>query len=79
MESPATLGQRFSDLLEIFDLTSEANGTKNEQLKAYFLTNIGEELLDVYRSKRKDEKMIYADVRNILVTSRYRRHASARV
>ena len=26
-----------------------------------------EELLDVYRSKRKDEKMIYADVRNILV------------
>ena len=48
-------------------MTSEANGIKNEQFKAYFLTNIGEELLDVYRSKRKDEKIIYADDRNILV------------
>ena len=65
--NPATLGQRFSDWLEMFDLTSEANGIKNEQLKAYFLTNIGEELLDVYRSKRKDEKMVYDDIRKMLV------------
>ena len=65
--NPATLGQRFSDWLEIFDLTSEANGIKNEQSKAYFLTNIGEELLDVYRSKRKDEKMVYDDIRKMLV------------
>ena len=48
-------------------MSSEANGIKNEQLKAYFHTNIGEELLDVYRSKRKDEKMVYDDVRKMLV------------
>ena len=45
----ATLGQRFEDWLELFDLASEANGIKADQLKAYMLLNIGEELLDIYR------------------------------
>jgi hypothetical protein len=65
--NPSTLGQRFSDWLELFDLGSEANGIKDGQQKAYFLTKVGEELLDVYRSKRKDENMLYADIRKMLV------------
>jgi hypothetical protein len=60
--NPSTLGQRFSDWLELFDLGSEANGIKDGQQKTYFLTKVGEELLDVYRSKRKDENMLYADI-----------------
>ena len=63
----STLGQRFSDWLEMFDLAVAANGIKVEQMKAYFLMNIGEDLLDIYRSKRKDEKMAYEDIRNMLV------------
>jgi hypothetical protein len=65
--NPATLGQRFSDWLEMFDLASEANGMRDGQQKAYFLMKVGEELFDVYRSKRKDEKMPYDDIRKMLV------------
>ena len=66
-EDPRRLNSGYKTGSREFHLSSEANGIKNEQLKAYFLTNIGEELLDVYRSKRKDEKMVYDDIRKMLV------------
>ena len=55
---PATLGARFEDWLEKFDLCAHANGIKeeDESLKSIFLINVGDELFDVYKSKRKNDK-----------------------
>ena len=54
--SIATLGQRFEDWLELFDLYLVANKIHDDLRKAHFLLSIGEELLEVYRSKRKTDK-----------------------
>ena len=63
----STLGQRFEDWLELFDLALGINGIKEEHHKAYFLLNIGEELLDIYRSKKKsDSTDTYKEVRQML-------------
>lgn len=63
----STLGQRFEDWLELFDLALGINGIKEEHHKAYFLLNIGEELLDIYRSKKKsDSTDTYKEVREML-------------
>ncbi len=63
-----TLGQCFEDWLEIFDLYLVANKTAEEKKKAIFLLKIGEELLTVYRSKRKADKSdTYDEIRKMLV------------
>ena len=66
--SNGTLGQRFEDWLEMFDLYIVANKTADEKKKAIFLLKIGEELLTVYRSKRKADKSdTYDEIRKMLV------------
>ena len=62
----ATLGQRFENWLELFDLAVSLNGVKEEQQKGYLLLNIGEELLEIYRSKRKDANDDYRTIREML-------------
>ena len=65
--SIGTLGQRFEDWLELFDLYLVANKTAEEKKKAIFLLKIGEELLTVYRSKRKADKSdTYEEIRRML-------------
>ena len=64
----STLGQRFEDWLELFDMAIGLNGIKEEQLKAYLLLNIGDELLDIYRSKKKPNNAdTYKEVRDMLI------------
>ena len=65
--SIATLGQRFEDWLELFDLYLVANKIHDDLRKAHFLLSIGEELLEVYRSKRKTDKTdTYTEIRTML-------------
>ena len=64
--NPATLGQRFENWLELFDLAVLLNGVKDGQRKGYLLLNIGEELLTIYRAKRKDENEDYETIRTML-------------
>jgi hypothetical protein len=65
--SIGTLGQRFEDWLELFDLYLVANKTSEEKKKAIFLLKVGEELLTVYRSKRKADKSdTYEEIRKML-------------
>ena len=61
--NPATLGQRFENWLELFDLAVLLNGVKDGQMKGYLLFKIGEELLTIYRAKRKDENVDYDTIR----------------
>ena len=66
---PSTLGNRFEDWLEKIDLCAHANGIKesDENIKSIILINIGDELFDVYKSKRKNDKTDkYKDVRAML-------------
>ena len=66
---PATLGTRLEDWLEKIDLCANANGIKesDENIKSIILVNIGDELFDVYKSKRKNDKTDkYKDVRAML-------------
>ena len=49
----ATLGQRFENWLELFDLAVSLNGVKEEQHKGYLLLNIEEELLEIYGLNEK--------------------------
>jgi hypothetical protein len=65
----STLGVRFEDWLEKIDLCANANGIKesDENIKSIILVNIGDELFDVYKSKRKNDKTDkYKDVRAML-------------
>jgi hypothetical protein len=64
--NPATLGQRYENWLELFDLAVLLNGVKDGQRKGYLLLNIGEELLTIYRAKRKDENEDYETIRTML-------------
>ena len=65
--SIGTLGQRFEDWLELFDLYLVANKTAEEKKKAIFLLKIGEVLHTVYRSKRKADKSdTYEEIRKML-------------
>jgi hypothetical protein len=54
--SIGTLGQRFEDWLELFDLYLVAGKTAEENKKTIFLLKIGEEQLTVCRSQRKADK-----------------------
>ncbi len=52
----------------MFDLYLVANKTADEKKKEIFLLKIGEELLTVYRSKRKADKSdTYDEIRKMLV------------
>jgi outer membrane translocation and assembly module TamA len=53
----------------LLDLYLVANKTSEEKKKAIFLLKIGEELLTVYRSKRKADKSdTYEEIRKMLET-----------
>ena len=66
---PATLGARFEDWLEKFDLCAHANGIKetDANIKSIFLINISDELFEIYKTKRKSDKSdTYQEIRNML-------------
>ena len=64
--NPATLGQRFEEWLEMFDMAAKVDAVKAENTKEYLLLNIGEELMGVVRAKRKGLTDSYEDTRKML-------------
>ena len=65
--NPATLGQRFLEWLELFDLAMAINGSKDDHKKGHLILNMGDELQTVYRSKKKEDNSdTYAEVRKML-------------
>ena len=49
----STLGQRFEEWLELFDLAYSILGYKDEKLKAFFVLKQNDELQAIYRAKKK--------------------------
>ena len=62
----ATLGQRFEEWLEMFDMAVKVDAIKPENMKAYLLLNIGYELMAIVRAKRKGLDENYEDTRKLL-------------
>ena len=62
----ATLGQRFEEWLEMFDMAVKVDAIKPENMKAYLLLNIGDELMAIVRAKRKGLDENYEDTRKLL-------------
>jgi hypothetical protein len=49
----STLGQRFEEWLEMYQMAAKVDVVKAENLKEYLFLNIREELMGVVRAKRK--------------------------
>jgi hypothetical protein len=69
-----TLGQRFEEWLEMFDMAAKVDAVKAENTKKYLLLNIGGELMGVVRAIRKDLTEIYEDTRKLLTKHSHRSH-----
>ena len=54
-------------MVGLFDYAVSLNGVSKEQLKAYFILNIGEDLQTIYRSKRTDLNDSYETIREMLL------------
>ena len=64
--SASTLGLRFEQYLELFDMALVVNKiTKDEEKKAYLLLNIGEQLYQVYAATKKGDES-YTAIREML-------------
>ena len=64
----STLGQRFEEWLELFDLANSILGYKDEKLKAFFILKLGDELRAIYRANKNPSKDSYTEIRTMLTT-----------
>lgn len=62
----STLGSRWLNWVELFDLYVTANGlTKEEQIKATFLSLIGDEAFQIHKANSKDGATL-AEIKKIM-------------